>query len=400
LRGTSSGGTAPIRLVAQREIGQRLRTRAFVISTAGLCALIIGAGVLSAAIGDEDRQNYDIALIGDSPTGLEDTLQTVADQFDIDVKVRGATSRDQAEAGLRDDSLDGAIDIVGMQVIWKTDPPELLDTVIDAAWRTVSAQQAARDAGLDEVDVREILSPAPLELVVLEPDDDGDGLGQLVGMATGVLLFISINLFSSYVLMGVVEEKSTGVIEVLLSHVRAHQLLTGKVLGLCVLALIQLAAMIVAGLVALAISGITVPTSVWVALPSTLFWFFGGFILYNTLFALAGSFVSRVEDAQSAAAPISMVFFAAYAAVFVLSGNTETVAARVMSVLPPFTPLLMPLRIATGAASVVEIVVAAALLIAAAYGMLRLAGSVYARTLLHRGARLRWKEALRARNVR
>jgi ABC-2 type transport system permease protein len=58
----------------------------------------------------------------------------------------------------------------------------------------------------------------------------------------------------------------------------------------------------------------------------------------------------------------------------------------------------MPLRIATGAASVAEIVVAAVLLIIAAYGMLRLAGSVYARTLLHRGARLRWKEALRARS--
>jgi ABC-2 type transport system permease protein len=66
-----------------------------------------------------------------------------------------------------------------------------------------------------------------------------------------------------------------------------------------------------------------------------------------------------------------------------------------MSVLPPFAPLLMPLRTATGAASIVEIVVAAVALTVAAYGMLRLAGSVYAYSLLHRGARLRWRETLR-----
>jgi ABC-2 type transport system permease protein len=60
-------------------------------------------------------------------------------------------------------------------------------------------------------------------------------------------------------------------------------------------------------------------------------------------------------------------------------------------VLPPFSPLLMPLRIATGSASVVELVAAVALLVAGIYGMLRLTGAVYGRTLLHRGSRLSWR---------
>ena len=65
-------------------------------------------------------------------------------------------------------------------------------------------------------------------------------------------------------------------------------------------------------LVALRISGTTVPSEVWVGLPTTMLWFVCGFVLYSTLYALAGSFVSRQEDAQGAAAPISMVFTAAY----------------------------------------------------------------------------------------
>jgi ABC-2 type transport system permease protein len=68
-----------------------------------------------------------------------------------------------------------------------------------------------------------------------------------------------------------------------------------------------------------------------------------------------------------------------------------------MSVLPPFAPLLMPLRIATGSASVAEIGLAVALLAAAIFAMLHLTGAVYGRTLLHRGARIPWRQVLRPR---
>jgi ABC-2 type transport system permease protein len=180
--------------------------------------------------------------------------------------------------------------------------------------------------------------------------------------------------------------------------VRAFQLLTGKVLGIGVVAMMQFAAALAAGLVALRISGTTVPGAVWVGLPTTLLWFVFGFVFYSTLYALAGSFVSRQEDAQGAAAPISIVFTAAYIAVFALGANPYSPVARIVSILPPFAPLLMPLRVSTGAASVAEIIVAAVLLVAATIGMLKLASGVYARTLLHRGTRLKWGEALRMRN--
>ena len=186
-------------------------------------------------------------------------------------------------------------------------PSDTLAPVLDQSWRTAQAAEAATSAGLDDAQVTAILDPPPLQSEVIDPDDE-PGIGTLVGFASAVLLFISITTFGNYVLTGVVEEKSTGVVEVLLSHVRAHQLLGGKVLGVGAVALTQFAAAVLAGLVSLRISGVDVPSELWVGLPATIGWFIGGFLLYSTLYALAGSFVSRVEDAQSAAAPISTAF--------------------------------------------------------------------------------------------
>jgi ABC-2 type transport system permease protein len=129
--------------------------------------------------------------------------------------------------------------------------------------------------------------------------------------------------------------------------------------------------------------------------PAAVGWFIGGFLLYSTLFALAGSFVSRMEDAQGAAAPITSAFTVGYILVFTFGSDPGSVATRVLSVLPPFAPLLMPLRMVTGAASIAEIVIAATLLALSVVGMIRLAGSVYSRTLLHRGSRMTWRAALR-----
>ena len=188
---------------------------------------------------------------------------------------------------------------------------------------------------------------------MLDPEDEGEGVGRAVGVLTAILLFVSVSTFGGFVLTGVVEEKTSAVVEVLLARVPAHILLAGKVLGIGVVALVQLVVAVAAGVVALAISGVVVPSEVWLSLPTTLVWFTAGFALYSTLFALAGSFVSRQEDAQAAAAPITMCFMAAYLLVFTAGASPDSTLAQVLSLLPPFAPLLMPLRIASGAASLV-----------------------------------------------
>ncbi|MCU1390618.1 MAG: ABC-type Na+ efflux pump permease component-like protein [Ilumatobacteraceae bacterium] len=384
-----------IRLVMSREIRQRVRSRGFRITTALICLGVLGAGVLHRALsGDDSQPRYDVALIGATPAGFTEAVAAAAHTLSIDIRITTA-AHDVAVAAVRSGADDAAVDIASGSLISKSAPPDDLAAALQAGWRSARSREAAHAAGLDDSQITAVLAPNGLQSSVLEPSKPhDDDVGRLVGSAAAVLLFISINAFGGMVLTGVVEEKSTGVVEVLLAHVRAHQLLAGKVFGIGVVAMIQFGAAIITGVVALRISGTTVPSSVWFGLPTTIAWFVVGFVLYSTLFALAGSFVSRQEDAQSAAAPISMVFTAAYLTVFALGGAPYSTAARIVSVLPPFAPLLMPLRISIGAASVFEIVLSAVLLLVATLGMLRLAGAVYGRTLLHRGARLRWKQAL------
>jgi ABC-2 type transport system permease protein len=385
-----------IRLVAARETRQRLKAKSFPIFTGLLCLLIIGGGVLNRALsGSSSPPKYRVAVLGTAPDGFDAVLQHAAQSTDVTIRASTVATRAAGEQQLKDGKLDAVVDVDATQLITKKKPPDKLAASVNAAWQAARGREAAVTAGLDPTQVQAIVAPAALTEQRLDTNDSSsDRLGILVGMASAVLLFISITSFGGYVLMGVVEEKTTGVVEVLLSKVRAHQLLAGKVLGIGVVAMIQFTAAIAAGLISLKISGTTVPSAIWVGLPATLLWFVGGFLLYSTLFALAGSFVSRQEDAQGAAAPISMVFTAAYITVFTLGYVPDSLASRILSVIPPFAPLLMPLRMVTGSASILEIGVAAVLLVAAIYGMLRLAGAVYSRTLLHRGSRLRWKEVL------
>lgn len=385
--------TSPAWLAARREVVGRIRRRSFVVFTLLLCAVIIGAGILYSVLNNDDLPSYDVGIVGaDSTTQLEMALTRVGDANGVEIDTVAVTDADR-DTALADGDVDVVLDPEDRTATWHHEVDSELSSVVDGAWMTWSAAQQASAAGLDQEQIQGILAPPPLTDDIVEPDDDLV-LGVLVGFASAALLFISITTFGGYVLTGVVEEKSTGVIEVLLSHVRAHQLMAGKVLGIGAVALVQFSAAILAGLVSLRISGTEVPSEVWVGLPVTIAWFIGGFLLYSTLFALAGSFVSRVEDAQGAAAPVNAAFTAGYIIVFAFGSDPTSVVARVLSILPPFAPLLMPLRMATGAASIAEILLAAVLLAAAVGGMIRVAGSVYSRTLLHRGRRLTWREAL------
>ncbi len=374
----------------------RAKSRAFAIVTLLVCVGIVLIGVINRVTGDGEVPSYDVAVVGSAPEGFEQAVRSTAEASRVEVTLSTQASRAAAEAAVRDESIDAAVDASSGEVVWATSADSTLGAVIDTSWGLASSVQAATGAGLDDEELAAIFAPRPLQQTVLSPDDEVEATGQLVGWLTAVLLFFSITFFGGYILMGVVEEKSSAVVEVLLSHVRPHQLLIGKVLGTALMAVAQFGAAVIAGLVALNIAEMEVPRAVWVALPSSLVWMIGGFLLYSTLFAVAGSLVSRQEDAQTASLPITIVVSIAYVLLVPIGTQPDSTVALVMSLLPPFAPLLMPLRIATGSASPLEVVVAVVLLVAAIYGMLRLAGAVYARTLLHRGSRLTWRQALRS----
>ena len=391
--GGGPGTAAVIRLAARREVRQRLRARSFYLFTGLLVVAILAMGIVSRLTGD-DTSSVDVGVVQPAPDGLDQALRSVATATDQQLDVSSLPDPDAARAALDDGDVDVAVVPSDSQVLFRGDVDQTTLALVQQAWATTSIEQNLRSAGLAPDQITRALTPPPLEARSVDQDDEVDGLASLAGTMAGVLLFISLQTFGGYVLVGVVEEKSSAVVELLLVRARADQLLAGKVLGIGAAALLQLATALTAALVSLSISGREVPGEVWTAVPMTLVWFLGGFALYSTLFALAGSLVSRQEDAQAASAPILTILVAAYFSIFALGYSPDSTGSRILSLIPPIAPLLMPTRIAAGAASVPEVVLALVLLLATTVLVWKAAGRVYEQVLLRRGTRISWRQAL------
>jgi ABC-2 type transport system permease protein len=124
-------------------------------------------------------------------------------------------------------------------------------------------------------------------------------------------------------------------------------------------------------------------------------WFLLGFLFYATAYSAVASLVSRQEEAQGAIAPMSILLVAGYLLVSVTLPNPTGPLATACSLLPPFAPVLMAVRMAASDVPFWQVRLAAVLTVASIAGLTWLAGRVYANAAPHVGARVRFRDALR-----
>lgn len=387
------GTVAVIRLIAARELGERLRAKSFYILTGLLVLIILAIGVGNRFIGDDGPGTIGAAVTGPDADRVAVAVESTATAFDRDADVRTYPDATEARTALEAGDVDVVLDAYDLVVVFADETDPQVMAILQQAWAGIEVRGDLVEAGLTADQVEAALTPSVLREQTLAGDDDDTELALLTGTMAAVLLLISLQTFGGYVLTGVVEEKSTAVIELLLARVRADQLLAGKVLGIGVAALLQFAVAVAASLGSLALSGVHVPSAIWSAVPMTLVWFLTGYALYSMLFALAGSLVSRQEDAQAASAPIITALIASYFLVLLVGSDTESLGSRVLSMVPPTAPLSMPMRMAAGDAALWEVVVALLLLLAAIVGVWKLTGRIYDQVLLRRGSRISWGDA-------
>ncbi len=208
-----------------------------------------------------------------------------------------------------------------------------------------------------------------------------------------VLLFLTITTYGAMVLSGVVEEKASRVVEVLLARMPARNLLAGKITGIGLLGLAQITLTALVALIAARMTdAFDVPAVRGATLAWIVVWFVLGYALYATVFGALGSLASRTEDAQSVAGPVSVVLGAAYLVAFAAIGSPGAVWARVVSYFPVTAPLAMPNRVAMGTAAWWEPPVAAVVTVAAIGTLVWFGGRVYSRAVLHTGTTLKLRE--------
>ncbi|OHV35335.1 ABC transporter permease [Pseudofrankia sp. EUN1h] len=386
-------------LVVRREVSTRLRSKAFRIMTP-LLVVVLAAGISVTALFGGSSPSTVGFLPADARYGA--ALTAVGDAAGVDVRAVTVADAAEAERQVRDGTLDAAVTASGpdgFRVIVRhtlDDQGRGLLTAI-ARQQALDAQVTALGGDLGQVD-REVAA-AGVDVVALEAPRERDNARIGLGAVTGVLIYLSLLIFGPVVAQGVVEEKSSRVVEILLATVRPWQLMSGKVIGIGIIGLIQMALYAAVG-VPLAVATGVLSLSLVTALASagwSLVWYLLGFALYALLFAAAGSLVSRQEDASAVTMPLIMIIIIPYViGISVLPGDPGSGLLRVLSLVPLSAPLIMPMLIAAGTAAAWQIALGTALTIATIIGLVPLTGRIYSGAVKRTGTRVRLTDALRS----
>ena len=256
-----------------------------------------------------------------------------------------------------------------------------------------------------------------------------------IGYALSLIIYMTIFLFGSLVMRGVLEEKMSRIVEVLISSVKPFQLLMGKIIGVGLVGLTQFILWIglfavisavgigiissqtdVSELAAQVENGnvISQDASMEQALASMgqagdyieaafsmnwtlvalcfIFYFLGGYLLYGSLMAAAGSAVDAEADSQQFLVPITIPLLAAIMLSQLVIVNPESTIATVFSIFPLTSPIIMLVRVSMGSFEWWELALSMIVLIATFIGTVALAGKIYRTGILMYGKKVSYRE--------
>ena len=419
-------------LVARREAVERIRSRLFVISTLLLAGLAVIVAFAPLAIRLVDRGTVTrVVVVAEDP----------------------ALARQAADVmgGVLNGGFTGTTDGGSMyQFTTGVDPiAATLDVAegrLDAALAITRAANGRLDFTLDSgegvgADRAQLMSVGTLAVAILDwtagqdlsgptfqlptldvraaagPSAGGDPLTgsefasrRIVGIVFVVLIFITLVIYGMWVAAGVVAEKSSRVMELLISAASAGQLVVGKIAGIGLAGFTQVLCVLVPAVLVLLLqdriaSAVLGPAAgIEVSLGALspglvlafLAYFVLGFVLYAAIYAAAASLVSRPEDLQVIALPLSLVAIAGYLqAVLALSGGTAGFI-KFSSLVPFWSPFVMLTRLAVGRVEAWELAASLALLALTVPIVVYFAIRVYRAGVLLYGQRPSWGTFLRA----
>jgi ABC-2 type transport system permease protein len=383
-----------VTLVARREITERSREKSFLVSTGINVVIIVAVVVILSLVGGGDTTRYEVGYTDAPGEAVAQAAARAAEGGDVEIETRRVDTS-QATAGLEDGSLDAVV--AGHVIRSQEDPPDDLVTLLQAANRQVGAVEALERAGVTGEEAREVLAPPALRVSTVEAVDEDEGEKTALTFFIVIVLYGQILTYGYWVAAGVVEEKASRVVEVVLSTIRPAHLLAGKVIGLGLLGLGNLLLTGVVGLAAAQLTGaLDIDGEILGSVALALAWFLVGYAFYACAFACAGALVPRQEELQTTMTPLSVVLLVSLFLAFAVQDSPDGTLAQILAFVPMTAPITMPPRIVAGDASALEIAASFLVTIGAAAVLIPLAGRIYAGGVLRTGSALKLREAWRA----
>jgi len=416
-------------LIARREYIERICTRGFLITTV-MIPLIMGGLIFgSAFINSKSVSTAHIAVVS-SDTQLALDLQSelqprqgtpssqptparrprlTVDAMDIDPQ-DGQATRTLLNRQLESGDLDGYLWITpaaspsrrpAFTFIPRSSEQDSLRSTLAAALGTVLMREQLAHRGIVAADADAMLQPVDIRAADLPLRQDHESA--VVGVfILFFLMYMVIMLYGMNVARSIIEEKSSRIFEVMLATIRPEEMMAGKILGVGSVGLTQVGIWLSAALLLSAGSGAAHPAGqgIHVALTAAqIVYFFVYFILgyafYSSIAAGLGAMTNSEQELQQLNLFLFLPLIVCFATLMNVLTYPDSTMARVLALIPPFTPLLMYLRVSLGHPAHWEIFASIALTSASIYAIVWVTSRIYRVGVLMYGKRPNLPELLR-----
>ncbi len=419
-------------IVARSELLRRIKTKSFILVTLLAPTLLIGVFALIAilTVSTFESDSRTIGVVDHTGVVLDRLL---AQEEDADLVLIAADSS-TVQAAVMAGRYDGYVTI----------PKGILDG--EESLRYYAAEgggygvtsslrfrvrRAVRNHLLDEAgvpnEVRDIYRTS-VSISSVQLDDEGEETGSQelyggLGALMAFLLYFALIFYGNTIFLGVMEEKRTRIVEVLLSSTRPFSLLMGKILGIGGMGLVQFScwAVMIVGLTAAAgtvvgffmdptslglgarasatemldASGIVLPTLKLSVVVWFILFFVGGFLLYAGLFAAVGSMVDQPQDAQAVMLPVMLPLILPMLFISSLLESPNSTLAVVLSMIPVTAPVPMAIRLVVTNLPFWEVLLSFILLLGGIAGTMWVTSRIYRVGILMYGKKASLKDAVR-----
>lgn len=408
--------------IASREFSVRVRAKSTIITVLIMMIVLLGAGVgwriFSPMIHDEEtigvtgQTNYYAALFNSAQAAPESEELTRGLSFLGPTKygIEVFPDDNKLEQAVQDGSI--LLGIAGSAdkplIVSKGAPPTSLQLLLQQGYASMKANQYLMKLGGNVKDFQASVGDIniPVKDVLLDGANatvDGfDFGGYITGLILAMILFIFIMSSGQLVATGVVEEKTSRVVEVLISTVSVGQLLMGKILGIAAIGILQALLVVGSAVAAIKISGFSDLMGLNLGALSgwLIIWFLLGIATYMVLYAGTGALVTRQEDIGQALFPLLMLQMVGFYGAVFEALNHGTFVVKILSYLPFLSCYVMPIRqVVPTNVNWWEPIVALAINLAVLPALIWLGARLYRRGVLSTAGKIRLRDALKASDL-
>ena len=405
-------------LIIQREYLTRVRKKAFIIMIFAVPLLILAMGGVITLVAKNSDQLTDAQVVK-----VIDESGVFAGKFKDQNNLKFETTQqtlDQVKTDLKKDDNMSALQIPvdykqkdAIKIYSRKKPGITLTGKIESEMNDIAINNGMLKNHIDTALLHSVKSDISLNSI--EITDTGDnktdlGANIAVGIACAILIYLCLFIYGAQVMRGVIEEKTSRIIEVIISSVKPFQLMLGKIIGVGLVGLTQFAAWIILSIISTKIvghafsspqGGIMGALAVLQTIPFGsvlmffLFYFLTGYLLYSALFAAVGSAVDSETETQQFMFPITMpLLFTYLLSVTILFRAPDSPLAVWLSIIPFTAPVAMMLRLPFGVPAW-QLAVSMSLMIVAFLFTTYVAARIYRVGILMYGKKASYKELVK-----